>query len=82
MTDKIKTLEALLAADLSEAEWTKSTFSGGSPNDCLEVTRVKGLGYVLRHSVLKDRIIPLTDSEYDAYCRGVQDNQPGLIPGE
>jgi hypothetical protein len=80
VTDKKKILEALLAADLSEAEWTKSTFSGGTGNDCLEVARVEGLGYVLRHSILTQHIIPLTDSEYDAYVRGVQAGQPGLTP--
>lgn len=76
----MKTLEALLAADLSEAEWTKSEFSGGTGNDCLEVTRVQGLGYLLRHSVLTDRLIPLTESEYVAYCKGVQAGQENLLP--
>ncbi|MFE7119493.1 hypothetical protein ACFU99_29165 [Streptomyces sp. NPDC057654] len=39
-----------------------------------------GLGYVLRHSILTQHIIPLTDSEYDAYVKGVQAGQPGLVP--
>ncbi|EGX55419.1 hypothetical protein SZN_33016 [Streptomyces zinciresistens K42] len=77
---KMNTLKALLAADLSEARWTKSDFSGGSPNDCLEVTAVEGLGYVLRHSVLTEHRIPLTTSEYEAYVKGVQAGQPGLMP--
>ncbi|MER5974066.1 DUF397 domain-containing protein [Streptomyces sp. NPDC002055] len=84
MTDeneiKKQTLKALLAADLSEVKWTKSEFSGGSPNDCLEVTRVEGLGWVLRHSILKEHLIPLTDSEYVAYIKGVDARQPGLTP--
>jgi hypothetical protein len=80
VTDKMKTLEALLAADLSEAEWAKSTFSGGTGNDCLEVTHVTGLGYVLRHSILKNHLIPLTESEYTAYVQGVQAGEPGLTP--
>ncbi|MFF8283316.1 DUF397 domain-containing protein [Streptomyces albus] len=80
MTDKMKILDALMTADLSKAEWTKSEFSGGTGQDCLEVTRVEGLGYVLRHSILKDHMIPLTDSEYAAYCQGVQARQPGLVP--
>ncbi|MDV9174124.1 hypothetical protein R6V09_28955 [Streptomyces sp. W16] len=79
MTDKMKVLEALLAADLSDAEWTKSDFSGGTAQDCLEITRVEGLGYVLRHSILTDHIIPLTDSEYLRYCQGVQAGQPKLV---
>ncbi|MQY11382.1 hypothetical protein SRB5_14980 [Streptomyces sp. RB5] len=79
--EKMKTLKALLAADLSGAVWTKSAFSGSTGHDCLEVTRVEGLGYVLRHSVLTDHRIPLTESEYVAYCEGVRAGQTGLVPG-
>lgn len=75
----MRTLEALLAADLSDAVWTKSNFSGGTAQDCLEVTRVVGLGYVLRHSILTERKIPLTDAEYLKYCQGVQAGQPNLV---
>jgi hypothetical protein len=76
----MRTLEALLAADLSDAVWTKSSFSGGTAQDCLEVTRVHGLGYVLRHSILTEHMIPLTDAEYVAYVKGVQADQSGLVP--
>ncbi|MGW5820612.1 DUF397 domain-containing protein [Streptomyces noursei] len=77
---KEETLKALLATDLTGAEWTKSSFSGGTGQDCLEVTRVAGLGWVLRHSILTDHIIPLTDAEYLAHCNGVKANEPGLVP--
>ncbi|MFJ4739100.1 DUF397 domain-containing protein [Streptomyces sp. NPDC088775] len=78
---KMNTLRDLLAADLTDARWTKSDFSGGGSNDCLEATRVEGKGWVLRHSILTDHLIPLTDSEYNAYVAGVKANQPGLVPG-
>lgn len=78
---KEETLKALLAADLTNAEWTKSAASGNTAQDCLEATRVEGLGWVLRHSILTSHMIPLTDSEYLAYVKGVQANQPGLVPG-
>ncbi|MFI1188795.1 DUF397 domain-containing protein [Streptomyces californicus] len=77
---KEETLKALLAADLTDARWTKSSFSGGTGQDCLEATRVDGLGWVLRHSVLTDHMIPLTDGEYAAYCSGVKADEPGLVP--
>lgn len=79
---KLQTLEELLAHDLTGAEWTKSTFSGGGSGDCLEVTHVpeKG-GWVLRHSVLTHIVMPLTEAEYRAYCDGVKANQTGLVPG-
>ena len=78
---KEETLKALLAADLTGADWTKSSFSGSTGQDCLEATRVDGLGWVLRHSILTNHVIPLTDSEYEAYVKGVQAGQPGLVPG-
>ncbi|MET9360410.1 DUF397 domain-containing protein [Streptomyces sp. NPDC006632] len=77
---KEETLKALLATDLTDAQWTKSSFSGGTGQDCLQATRVEGLGWMLRHSILKDHMIPLTDSEYEAYCAGVQAGEPGLVP--
>ncbi|MGW3763087.1 DUF397 domain-containing protein [Streptomyces sp. NPDC005131] len=78
---KMNTLRDLLATDLTDAQWTKSEFSTGGSNDCLEATQVEGLGWVLRHSILTDHLIPLTDSEYNAYVRGIQAGQPGLVPG-
>ncbi|KDQ66809.1 DUF397 domain-containing protein [Streptomyces halstedii] len=78
---KMNTLRELLATDLTGAQWTKSQFSGGAPNDCLEATHVEGMGWVLRHSVLTDHLIPLTESEYSAYVAGVKAGQPGLVPG-
>lgn len=78
---KEETLKALLAHDLTDAAWTKSSFSGGTANDCLEATRVPGLGWMLRHSILTEHMIPLTDSEYEAYVKGVKADEPGLVPG-
>jgi hypothetical protein len=80
--EKLAVLEALLAHDLSKVEWTKSAASGGGSGDCLEAAHVpeKG-GWILRHSILRDRIIPLTESEYAAYVAGVKVGQPGLVPG-
>lgn len=79
---KLETLNGLLAHDLTNAEWTKSQFSGGGSGDCLEATHVpeKG-GWVLRHSILTHLVIPLTEAEYRAHCDGVKVNQPGLVPG-
>lgn len=77
---KEETLKALLATDLTDAQWTKSSFSGSTGQDCLEATRVDGLGWVLRHSILNDQMIPLTDSEYAAFCAGVKAGEPGLVP--
>ncbi|MFE9458986.1 DUF397 domain-containing protein [Streptomyces californicus] len=62
------------------ARWTKSSFSGETGQDCLEATRVDGLGWVLRHSILTDHMIPLTDGGYVAYCSGVKADEPGLVP--
>ncbi|MFB7512855.1 DUF397 domain-containing protein [Streptomyces sp. NPDC056144] len=81
-TDKMNTLAAIAAYDMSGVQWTKSLFSHGSGSgDCLEVAEIPGLGYALRHSILTDRIIPLTQAEYVAYVNGVQAGQPGLVPG-
>lgn len=81
MTDKMQTLNSLLEQDQAGLEWTKSQFSGGGAGDCLEVAKVEGKGYLLRHSILNDHVIPLTDSEYEAYVKGVKAGQPGLTPG-
>lgn len=77
---KLATLQEILETDLSNAEWTKSRFSGGAVGDCLEVAAIPGKGYILRHSILTDHVIPLTEAEYVAHCRGVQANQDGLVP--
>ncbi|MFM9609911.1 hypothetical protein DF268_04700 [Streptomyces sp. V2] len=67
---KLATPNALLAHDLSDAQWTKSESSTASDDDCLEATHVPELGgWVLRHSM------------YAAYTQGVQAGQPGLVPG-
>lgn len=80
-TDKLNTLRAIEAYDMSGVQWTKSSFSGGGGSgDCLEVAEIPGLGYALRHSILTDRVIPLTESEYVAYVNGVKADQPGLVP--
>ncbi|MQY11379.1 hypothetical protein SRB5_14950 [Streptomyces sp. RB5] len=77
---KSEILSALMDQDLSTATWTKSKRSGaGGPGDCLEVARLEG-GWVLRHSINTDQKIWLTDTEYEAYCGGIQDHQPGLVP--
>ena len=79
---KLATPNALLAHDLSDAQWTKSESSTASDDDCLEATHVPELGgWVLRHSILTHLMIPLTESEYAAYTQGVQAGQPGLVPG-
>jgi hypothetical protein len=78
---KVKALQAIMAHDLTDAQWTKSEFSGGGSGDCLEVAEIPGKGYMLRHSVLTDLKIPLTESEYAAYVAGVQAGQRGLVPG-
>ena len=79
---KLATLQGLLEHDLTDAKWTKSEFSTGGSNDCLEATHVpeKG-GWVLRHSILTSHVIPLTETEYKAYCDGVKAGQPNLVPG-
>ena len=77
---KLATLQGILDTDLSQAEWTKSSFSGGGSGDCLEVTAIPGKGYMLRHSILKDKMIPLTEAEYIAHCKGVKANENGLVP--
>jgi hypothetical protein len=80
VTSKKEALQVLLTQDLSEAVWHKSALSGSTGQDCLEVARLDG-GWMLRSSVLPDRMIPLTDSEYEAYVGGVRAGQPGLVPG-
>ncbi|MFE4665435.1 DUF397 domain-containing protein [Streptomyces sp. NPDC056716] len=77
---KTEALKALMNQDLTHAAWTKSALSGaGGPGDCLEATQIDG-GWVLRHSLNTDQKIWLTDSEYAAYCGGVQAGQFGLVP--
>lgn len=66
--------------DLTDADWHKSSYSGGTGQDCLEATRVEGLGWVLRHSILTQYKIPLTESEYLAFVNGVRDSEQGLVP--
>lgn len=78
---KLATLRALMDHDLSTVRWEKSSFSSGGSGDCLEAAHVpeKG-GWLLRHSILTDHVIPLTDSEYIAYVEGVKAGQSGLVP--
>jgi Domain of unknown function (DUF397) len=79
---KLTTLSDIVNSAQDELIWTKSRFSGGGGSgDCLEVAKVAG-GYLLRHSVLRDKVVPLTEAEYAAFCRGVQAHQPGLVPGD
>jgi hypothetical protein len=77
---KEEAVRKLLDQNLADAVWHKSLLSGGSAQDCLEVAKLDG-GWMLRSSVLPDHMIPLTDSEYEAYVGGVKANQPGLVPG-
>ncbi|MFM9446243.1 DUF397 domain-containing protein [Streptomyces acidiscabies] len=78
---KLAVLNALLDQDLSDVEWTKSEFSGTGSGDCLEAAHFpEAGGWVLRHSILTHLVIPLTESEYAAYTKGVQAGQPGLVP--
>ncbi|MEU6484284.1 DUF397 domain-containing protein [Streptomyces sp. NPDC046887] len=78
--DKREAKQALRAQSLAGAVWTKSELSGGTGQDCLEVTKVAG-GWVLRDSFSPEDRIWLTDSEYEAFCGGVRAGQPGLVPG-
>ncbi|MFJ1595358.1 DUF397 domain-containing protein [Streptomyces sp. NPDC088261] len=72
-------LRKLIAQDLTAVKWTKSALSAGGTGDCLEVARVDG-GWILRSTVLPECVIPLTNSEYEAYVGGVRAGQPGLVP--
>ncbi|MFE5853185.1 DUF397 domain-containing protein [Streptomyces sp. NPDC056500] len=78
--EKLDTLHALLAHNPADLQWKKSSHSSAGPGDCLEVAHVPNQGWLLRHSILQSHVIPLTDAEYEKYCRGVQENQPGLVP--
>ncbi|WP_405938370.1 DUF397 domain-containing protein [Streptomyces sp. NBC_00726] len=78
---KLKVLQELDAIPDDHLSFEKSEASTGGSGDCLEVAKVPGKGYVLRHSILKNRRIPLTESEYAAYVAGVRAGQPGLMPG-
>lgn len=77
---KERTLKELLATDPATLTFSKSEASTGGSGDCLEVAKVPGKGFLLRHSILTDHIIPLTESEYVAYCKGVQGGQHNLLP--
>ncbi|MFE2539024.1 DUF397 domain-containing protein [Actinacidiphila glaucinigra] len=78
---KAAALKMLMDQDLTGAVWTKSALSGaGGSSDCLEATQIDG-GWVLRHSINTDQKIWLTDGEYTAFVGGVQNQQPGLVPG-
>ncbi|MES4908227.1 MULTISPECIES: DUF397 domain-containing protein [unclassified Streptomyces] len=69
----------LMAQDVPEDAWTKSSFSGGgSGGDCLEVAKLRG-GVALRDSENPGMRIYLTDAEYRAYTQGVQAREPGLV---
>ncbi|MGY3682036.1 hypothetical protein [Streptomyces sp. TE33382] len=72
-------LGELLATDLSKLTFTKSQESAGGSGDCLEVAKVPGKGYLLRHSILTDHLIPLTEGEYTAYCKGIQNGQKNIL---
>ncbi|MEU0215020.1 hypothetical protein ABZ281_07800 [Streptomyces sp. NPDC006265] len=77
---KMTVLDELLATDPATLTFDKSYESAGGSGDCLEVAKVPGKGYLLRHSILTDRLIPLTEGEYTAYVRGVQNGQSSLLP--
>jgi hypothetical protein len=76
---KRRTLDELLAIDRSTLTFEKSEQSIGGSGDCLEVAKVPGKGYLLRHSILQDHVIPLTEGEYIAYCKGIQAGQEGIV---
>ncbi|MGW3272270.1 DUF397 domain-containing protein [Streptomyces kronopolitis] len=78
-TAKLATLEQLLAIDATTLMFTKSEASAGGSGDCLEVAKVPGKGYLLRHSILTDHVIPLTEGEYTAYCQGIQNGQQSIL---
>ncbi|OON75934.1 DUF397 domain-containing protein [Streptomyces tsukubensis] len=73
-------LNEMLDVDQSTLAFIKSEASAGGSGDCLEVAKVQGKGYLLRHSILTDHLIPLTESEYVAYCKGVRAGQESLLP--
>ncbi|WP_328749336.1 MULTISPECIES: hypothetical protein [unclassified Streptomyces] len=78
-TAKMATLEELLAIDPTTLTFDKSYESAGGSGDCLEVAKVPGKGYLLRHSILTDHVIPLTEGEYVAYCKGIQASQESIV---
>ncbi|MFF9073878.1 DUF397 domain-containing protein [Streptomyces sp. NPDC014735] len=70
----------LMNQEIPEAAWTKSSFSGaGSGGDCVEVAHVEG-GRVLRDSTNPSGPkLYFTDAEWDAFTKGVQAGETGLL---
>lgn len=63
-----------MEADLSRAEWRKSSFSNGNGGDCVQVASLPGGGRAVRDS--KDRqgpVLRFTASEWAAFTAGVRD---------
>lgn len=80
-TARLKTLDALLAHNTGDAEWTTPAASGGGSGDCVQALHVpeKG-GWLVRNSHMPDRVLAFTDSEYNAFAKSVAAGQPGLAP--
>lgn len=62
-------------ADLSNAEWFKSSYSGGG-NDCVEIAYLDGGMVGVRDSKNTDGpALIFTPSEWDAFLRGAKDGE-------
>jgi hypothetical protein len=63
-------------ADLSNAQWFKSTRSGGNGGDCVEVAFAPGGMVAVRDSEnLNGPVLVFTNAQWDAFLLGVLDGE-------
>ncbi|MFI7083903.1 DUF397 domain-containing protein [Streptomyces anulatus] len=78
--DKLAALNAMLSNVPTDLQWNTPAASTGGTGDCLETARVEG-GWLVRNSNMPDRLLPFTDSEWEAFGKAVLDGQRGFAPG-
>lgn len=63
----------LYEMDLSNATWTKSSYSGGNTDMCVEVAQLPGRAVALRDSKNPEgEPLRFTADEWSAFRRGIQ----------
>jgi Domain of unknown function (DUF397) len=63
---------------IDKLAWVKSSYSGGSGGNCVEVAALPDGGRAVRDSKDPDGpVLVFTPGEWDAFIRGVKNGEPG-----
>jgi hypothetical protein len=76
------THDGVSAASLRDADWTKSSYSGPTGGNCVQLARLRGGGIAVRNSRHPDGpALIFTPAEWDSFLREAKHGEFGLLTG-